>query len=146
MGRRPVAIRRYLVDLRSILLGFAIFNFTIAWARDAQIHFTCTGCPWFHPWSHFNEPTILLVAALFLRTNRWWSNTIALLLKAISLLTSFTCSSRSMIPSWLGDTVGKSFGWTYPYFVGSWDSQYLFALIVFSYSALSLKRITISKD
>lgn len=79
MKKRSNTTLPYLVDLRSILLGFAIFNFSAAWVMNSRIHFTCAACPWYHPWSYLNEPTILLVAALFLRANRWWTNTVALL-------------------------------------------------------------------
>ena len=140
MERRAGAIVRYLTDLRSILLSFAIFNFIITWMMDAEIHFTCAACPWFHPWSYLNEPTILLVSALFLRANRWWGNTIAL------LLSGYLISYFVHILLILDDPLtALSYDWKiirryYPYLVGSWDSQYLFALIVFCYSALSLTK------
>jgi len=145
MERRSSAILRYLVDLRSILLAFAIFNFTIAWMMDAEIHFTCAACPWYHPWSYLNEPTILLVSALFLRANRWWGNTIAL------LLSGYLIGYFVHLLLMLDDPVtALSYDWKvirryYPFLVGSWDSQYLFALIVFCYSALSLKKDLLSR-
>lgn len=140
MERRASAILRYLVDLRSILLAFAVFNFIITWLMDAAIHFACVVCPWYHPWSYLNEPTILLVSSLFLRANRWWGNTIALLLSGYLI-----CYFLHILLMIDDPVTALSYDWKviqmdYPYLVGSWDSQYLFALIVFCYSALSLKR------
>lgn len=145
MERRASAILRYLVDLRSILLAFAIFNFTITWVMDAEIHFTCAARPWYHPWSYLNEPTILLVSSLFLRANRWWGNTIALLLSGY--LISYFVHILLMIDDPL---TALSYDWKviqmdYPYLVGSGDSQYLFALIVFCHSTLSLKKNFLSR-
>jgi hypothetical protein len=143
--RRASAILGYLGNLRSILLAFAIFNFIITWMMDAEIHFTCAACPWFHPWSYLNEPTILLVSALFLSTNRWWGNTIALFLSGylighfVHILLIIDDPVMALRYDW------KVIRMDYPYLVGSWDSQYLFALIVFCYSALSLKRNFLSR-
>ena len=128
MERRAGAIVRYLTDLRSILLSFAIFNFIITWMMDAEIHFTCAACPWFHPWSYLNEPTILLVSSLFLCANRWWGNTLALLLSGCFI--SYFVHLLLIHPA------------NYPYLVGS---QHFFALIVFGYSALSLKKNFLSR-
>lgn len=145
MERRSSAILRYLGELRSILLAFAIFNFTITWAMDAKIHWACMVCPWYHPWSYLNEPTFLLVSSLFLRANRWWGNTIAL------LLSGYLISYFVHLLLMLDDPVtALGYGWEsirmhYPYLVGSWDSQYLFALIVFCYSALLLKKNFLSQ-
>ena len=135
----------YLVDPKSILLGFAIFNFSTAWVMDSRIHFTCAACPWYHPWSYLNEPTILLVAALFLRANRWWTNTVALLFSSylIGYFVRLLLSLDDPIMALSYDL--KLIRMYYPYIVGSWDSQYLFALIVFCYSALSLKRNFLSR-
>ena len=140
MERRASAILRYLVDLRSILLAFAIFNFTIVWMMDAEIHFTCAACPWYHPWSYLNEPTILLVSSLFLRANRWWGNTIALLLSGYLL-----CYFVHILLMIDDPLTALGYDWKiirlyYPYLVGSGDSKYLFALIFFCYSALSLQK------
>jgi len=61
-----------LLDPRSIILGFALFNFILVWLWARQERgFACVVCPWYHQWSYLNEPTILLVAALFLRMKRW---------------------------------------------------------------------------
>src|ERR1051325_8314020 len=80
MERRASAILRYLADLRSILLALAIFYFIIIWKMAAEIQFLCIVRPWYYRWSFLIEPTILLVSSLFLCANRWWGNTLALLL------------------------------------------------------------------
>ena len=132
------AIPDYLLDIRSILVGFAIFNFTTVWIMDAEIHFTCAACPWYHPWSYLNEPTILLAACLFLRVNRWWGNTVALLLTLyligyfVHLFLLFADPVSVFILSL------KRLPMFYPYIVTSWESQYLLALILFCYAVISL--------
>src|SRR5882724_1066076 len=88
MDRRIKATVLYLIDARSIILAFALFNFILVWTWDREITFACVVCPWYHPWSYTNEPTILLVAALSLRANRWWGNAIAFVLPGY-LISSF---------------------------------------------------------
>jgi hypothetical protein len=130
MNRRLKAILFYLVDVRSIILAFAVFNFILVWRWDAQITFACVVCPWYHPWSYLNEPTILLVAALFLRFNQWWGNTTAFVLAGYLIGSFIYLLWRIEDP-----VAGLRGDWRlirmhYPYIVGSWDSQYLFALII----------------
>jgi hypothetical protein len=139
MERR--AILRYLVDLRSILLAFAIFNFTITWVMVAKLHFTCGMPPRYHPGGYLIGPTILLVSSLFLSANRWWGNTIALFVSG--------CFIGYFVHVLLIDDqiIALRYDWTlfwidHPYLVGS---QYLIALTVFCYSALSLKRNFLSR-
>jgi hypothetical protein len=136
MERRANAILRYLVDLRSILLAFCIFDVIVVWIMSSEISLTCTVRPWYWPWSYLIGPTILLVSSLFLSMNRWWGNTVALLASGcfigyfvhLLLLDHLLATQRyDWILFWID----------HPYLVGS---QYLFALIVSCYSALSLKR------
>ena len=140
MNQRLKAILFYLVDIRSIILVFAAFNFILVWRWDKSITFACVVCPWFHPWSYANEPTILLIAAVFLRVNRWWGNTTAI------ILTGYLTGSFVYLLSRVEDPVAGLRGdWRlirtdYPYIVGSWDSQYVFALIVFCCSIFYLAR------
>src|SRR5436309_3083284 len=113
MNKRLKIILLYLVDIRSIILAFAVFNFILIWMWDRNIGgIGCVVCPWFHPWTYSNEPTVLLVAAVFLRVNRWWGNTISFALAAISLAHSFISCCRWKI-LWLACVViGDSFAWT----------------------------------
>ena len=135
MDRRASAIRRYL-DLRSIILAFAIFDFMVIWMMASKIQFLCTVPPWYHPWGYLVGPTILLVSSLFLCANRWWGNTVA-------LLVSGSFMGYFVYILWFGDPASplrsslNLTGIYYPYLVGF---QYLFALIVFCYAALSLKK------
>lgn len=107
---------------------------------DAEIHWTCVACPWYHPWNYLNEPTLLLTATLFLSANRWWGNTLALLVSGYLLgyfahmLLMLDDPVTALRYEW--ELIGRYS----PYLIGSWDSQYLFALVVFCYSALSLKK------
>ena len=97
-------------------------------------------CPWYHPWTYLNEPSILLVAALFLRVNRWWGNTTALVLASyligyfIYLLTLVDDPTAALRGDW------RVIRMDYPYIVGSWDSQYLFALLILCCSIFYLTR------
>jgi hypothetical protein len=146
MNRRLKAILFYLVDVRSIILAFAVFNFILVWRWDAQITFACVVCPWYHPWSYTNEPTILLVAALSLRANRWWGNAIAF------VLAGYLIGSFVYLLSRIEDPVAGLRGdWRlirkfYPYIVGSWDSQYLFALIILCCSIFYLARAILRRN
>ena len=140
MNPRLKSILLTVIDLRSFLVAFAIFNFVLVW-RDAQ---HCMGGalvpPWYCPWSYANEPTILLAAAVVLRTNRWWANIAALILSGY-LIGYFIHLLSIIADPWNGlRTDWKLMGVEYPYIVGSWDSQYIFALIVFCCSGFFVTR------
>ena len=146
MNRTVKAIVRYLSDPRSIVLAFAIFNFVLVWTWDRQITSACVVCPWYHPWSYANEPSILLVAALFLRVNRWWGNTTAVVLAGYLIGSFIYLLSRVENP-----VAGLRGDWRlirmeYPYVVGSWDSQYLFALVVLCCSIFYLTRSILRRN
>jgi len=125
-------ILRYLVDLRSILLGFAIFNLTTAWTMDLEIRM-CTVGPYPTRLAYLIEPTILLISSLFVRTNRRWGNAVALLISG-SLL---SCYVRFLLIN--NDPARALINWTYSD-VLHLSRQFLFALIVFCYSALSIMK------
>jgi hypothetical protein len=146
MNRNLKAILFYLVDVRSIILAFAVFNFILVWRWDAQITFACVVCPWYHPWSYLNEPTILLVAGLFLRLNQSWGNTTALVLVGY-LIGSFIYllwRIEDPVAGLRGDW--RLISMDYPYIVGSWDSQYLFALIILFCSIFYLSRTILRRN
>src|SRR5436309_10755973 len=141
MNKRLKIILLYLVDIRSIILVIAVFNFILIWMWDRNIGGTaCVVCPWFHPWTYSNEPTVLLVAAVFLRVNRWWGNTISFALAGY-LVGSFLYLLLQMedpVAGLRGDW--RLIRMAYPYIVGSWDSQYLVALIILCCSVSYLTR------
>ena len=146
MDRRPKATVLYLIDARSIILAFALFNFILVWTWDRKITFACVVCPWYHPWTYLNEPSILLVAALLLRVNRWWGNTTALVLAGYLMGSFLYLLSRMEDPP-----AGLRGDWRlirmhYPYIVGSWDSQYLFALIILCCSIFYLTRSILRRN
>src|ERR1700738_139685 len=147
MDQRLKVILFQLVDLRSIILAFALFNFILVWTWAGYITFACVVCPWYHPWSYLNEPTILLLAALFLRVNRWWGSTAAFILSG-NLIGSFVYL-LSRIP--YDPVIALRGDWRliqkyYPHIVGSWDSQYLFALIVLCCSMFYLARAILRRN
>ncbi|HKU73086.1 MAG TPA: hypothetical protein VJR02_04165 [Pyrinomonadaceae bacterium] len=138
--QQPGLVRRYLVDVRSVLLGWAIFNFITAYMMYSKVSFLCGMCLGYSALDYLREPVILLVAAIFLRTNRWWGNTIALLASgciigyfAYVLLISNNPALALMVDCRL----------TRPGYVNilsALTSYYPFAVIVFSFSAVSLRR------
>lgn len=137
MERRASAILRYSLDLRSILLGFAIFNLTIAWLMGREIRM-CTLGPYPTRLAYLIEPTILLISSLFLSMNRRWANAVALLISGC-LLVAYV---RFLLIN--NDPVTALEYWTHSE-VLHLSRQILFALIVFSYSALSLKKNFLSR-
>jgi hypothetical protein len=145
MNQRLKVILFYLIDARSIFLAFAMFNFILVRTWDGYITFACVWCPWYHPWSYLNEPTVLLVAALFLRVNRWWGYVMASLLAAYLVgyfvyLVSITDAMTGLRGDW------RIIQRDYPYIVGSWDSQYLFALIILCCSIFYLARAILRRN
>jgi hypothetical protein len=137
MEGRSSAILRYLVDLRSILLGFAIFNLTTAWLMDREIRM-CTLGPYPTRLAYLIEPTILLISSLFLSMNRRWGNAVALLISGC-LLVGYV---RLLLIN--NDPVTALEYWTHSE-VLHLSRQILFALIVFSYSALQIKKTLLSR-
>ena len=137
MERRASIIRRYLVDLRSILSGFAILNLTTAWLMDREIRM-CTLGPYPTRLAYLIEPTILLISSLFLSMNRRWGNAVALLISGCLLV----AYARFLLIN--NDPVTALEYWTHSE-VLHLSRQILFALIVFSYSALSLKKNFLSR-
>ena len=132
---------RYLVDVRSILLGWAIFTFTAAYMMYSQVSsFTCGLCLGYDASDYLREPAILLVAAIFLRTNRWWGNTIALLSSGfiIGYFAYVLLISDNPALALIGSCRFTRPG--YLNILDSLENYYPFALIVFSFSAISLHR------
>jgi hypothetical protein len=132
MERRASIILRYLVDLRSILLGFAIFNLTTAWLMDREIRM-CTLGPYPTRLAYLIEPTILLISSLFLSINRRWGNGVAILISGC-LLVAYV---RFLLIN--NDPVTALEYWTHSE-VLHLSRQILFALIVFSYSHFHSRR------
>lgn len=137
MERRTSAILRYLVDLRSILLAFAIFNLTTAWLMDREIRM-CTLGPYHTRLAYLIEPAILLISSLFVSMNRRSGNAVALLISGCLLVTYV----RFLLIS--NDPVTALESWTHSE-VLHLSKQILVALIVFSYSALSFKKNFLSR-
>jgi hypothetical protein len=141
MNQRLKSFFFHLIDPRSIILAFALVNFMLVWTWDRSTGgIACVVCPWYHPWSYLNEPTILLVAALLLRANRWWGHTFALVLAGYLIGSFIYLLSRIEDP-----VAGLRGDWRlirmqYPYIVGSWDSQYLLAVIILCCSTFYLAR------
>ena len=93
----------------------------------------CTLGPYPTRLAYLIEPTILLISSLFLSMNRRWGNAVALLISGCLLV----AYARFLLIN--NDPVTVLEYWTHSE-VLHLSRQILFALIVFSYSALSLKK------
>ena len=146
MPQRVKSILRFVFDPRSLVFAFALFNFILIWTEARNLGnsgIACVVCPWYHPWSWFNEPTLLLVAALFVRLNRTWCYIVALILSGYLVSYSvrlFLQTEGTLSQEW---AYLRKF---YPYIVGSWHSQYLFALVTFCCSGFYLARGTLRRE
>ncbi len=139
MNSRRKTVLSFVADPRSLILAFAVFNFVHIWLLARNTSGGGVVSPWYFPWSDINEPTLLLAAAIFLRVNRSWT-----------LCASFALSGYLLgYFGWLfvrypaGIRVALHYEWAslkYQPFIDSWDCQYLFALIVFSFTILYLAR------
>jgi len=85
MNRRLRPVILFVVDRRSLILAFAVFNFVHVWRLASNS--CCCGVvnPWFCSWSYTNEPTLLIIAAVSLRLNRVWANGVSCVLSGYLL-------------------------------------------------------------
>ena len=137
MNRRLRTVLFFVVDPRSLILAFAVLNFVHV-GRLAS-NSCCCGVvnPWFCSWSYTNEPTLLLIAAVSLRMNRIWADGISCILSGyllgyfVWLFVSYPAGLRVAFHyEWLSLKRQP--------FIESWDSQYLFAFIILSFSVFHL--------
>jgi|SRR6185295_12816206 len=130
----------HLLALKTIILGFALFNFILIWIEARRLAtggIACLVCPWYDPWSYTNEPSILLLAAAFLWMSRRWSYLVAL------GLSGYLCAYA--IRLFLISGASLKAEWAYlqefePYLIGSWDSQFILAFVISCFSAFYLAR------
>jgi hypothetical protein len=101
--------------------------------------------PWYFPWEYFNEPTLLLAAAVFLRIGRTWANCVSCILSGyligyfVWLFAIYPGGIRlALYYEWLSLEQGA--------FIDSWDFQYLFALIILCGSIFYLMRATLHRN
>jgi len=145
MNQRTKTLVLWLVDPRSIILAFALFNFIFIWlkARDiAASGIACVVCPWYYPWDYFNEPSLLVIATIFLRFNRMLAYLVALLLSGYVVgyaVRLFLASSVTLLQEW------RFLRKYEPYSLGSWDSQIIFGAIVFLCSFFYLTRAILGR-
>jgi hypothetical protein len=96
--------------------------------------------PWYHPWSYFNEPSRLLLAASLLLVDRIWSYLGAIVISGYIVI-RFVYFFAVCKGTWL---------WTFqskydPHFIGSYESQILMGLIVLSVGLYHLSRIVLRR-
>src|SRR5262249_9194841 len=129
MSKESKSIVRFLFDIRSIVVSLAIFNFILVWYECSRASGGGVVSPWYFPWSYFNEPTLILVAAISLRINRSWSDWTSCVVSGylvgycIWLFATYSGGFKMAIHYQIAS-------WKYQPFTGSWDSQYLFAAVI----------------
>ena len=140
MNQRLKSVLLFVFDLRSVIVAFAVFNFALVWREAQQCMDSAVVPAGYCPWRYNYEPIILLAAALLLRTDRWWGNVVALILGGyligyfLYLLSIIDDPWERLRATWETSRVD------YPYLVGSWDSQYVFALLILCCSGFFLAR------
>ena len=128
------------LQVRVVIFGLAVSNFALVWTLDQRMGgIAALVDPWYHPWSYFNEPSRLLVAASLLAIGRAWSD-----LAAVTLSAYMVIRFIYLFAMWNG-----SWQWSFlskyePYFVGSYESQYLLALVILCVGVFYLMVGTIS--
>jgi hypothetical protein len=126
-------------QLRFITFGLAVFNFVLVWTLDAQMRgIAAMVDPWYHPWSYFNEPTRLLLAASLLLVDRIWGY-----LGAIGISGYLFIRFVYLFAVWKGQWV-----WTFqsrydPHFIGTYESQILLGFIVLCVGLHGLSRVVL---
>lgn len=114
------------LQVRAVIFGLAVSNFALVWTLDQRMGgIAALVDPWYHPWSYFNEPSRLLVAASLLVMGRAWSN-----LAAVTLSAYMVMRFIYLFAMW-----NRSWQWSFlskydPHFVSSYESQYLLALVI----------------
>jgi hypothetical protein len=136
---RVKALLLGLFDLRSIILGISLFNFTVIWMQSAHCDdgLDCFICPWFCPWSFTNPPTLLLLAACGLRINRWWGSLIAIALTLLTLLGGFPVNLYVLANADLHSTWEVIAEYKFNLFL-SWEGQYVFSCIILTCAEVSI--------
>jgi hypothetical protein len=125
-------------QVKVIVFGLALFNFELIWTLVQSMgNIAALVDPWFRPWSYWNEPSRLLLAAFLLLVGRSWSY-----LAAIGLTGYMVLRFAYLFAIWDGPWVLE---WTYLgthqlYFVGSYESQILLATIILSVGLYYLGR------
>src|SRR5258705_8024715 len=115
-------------QIKAMVSGFAVFNFALVWMLDQSMRgIAALVDPWYHPWTYFNEPTRLLVAASLLLIGRDWSY-----LAAIGLCGYMVVRFGYLFAIWDGTWLEE---WAFlrkcdPYFVDSYESQIVIGFII----------------
>ena len=138
MFQSAKAIVRDYLQIRSMVFGVAVFNFALVWTLDKQMGgIGALVDPWYHPWSYLNEPSRLLVAALFLLPGRAWGY-----LASVGITGYLIIRFAYLFATWNGPWLQE---WVFlrkyePYLVGSYESQFLIGLIVLCSAIFCLTR------
>jgi len=116
----------YWFQPKALVFGLAVFNFVLIWSLVQRMGgIAAVVDPWYRPWSYYNEPTRLLVAASLLLVNRAWSY-----LTAIGIGGYIVVRFLYFFAIWEG-----TWHWTYlskyePHLVAAYENQVLLGLIV----------------
>src|ERR1700752_270590 len=130
MTKGTKSTRQFLFDTRSIIFSVAVFNFILVWYECSRASGGGVVAPWYFPWSYFNEPTLLLIAAICLRIDRAWAD------YGSSIISGYLLGYCIWLFAtyWGGVKMALYYefaSFKYQPFIGSWDSQYLLAAVIF---------------
>ena len=129
---RQKALRWF--EPKLVVFGMTVANFVLLWYTALRMGgVACVVCPWFYPWTYFNEPTLLLIAGVSILFSRFWSYLIGLGLSSYllgDLVYRFAAYDLSV--------VGLARFSPYEEIVYAWQIQYLLAFVVFVEAALYL--------
>lgn len=125
-----------------ILFGTTVFNVVLIWWTANSMPGACAACPWFYPWTYFNEPTFLFIAGLMLSVGRRWSDGIAYSLSGYLVV-------DLLYRNWIYDLslIGQAQQMFSPYeeFVYAWQSQYILAFVIFIVAGSCLAHAIVSQ-
>lgn len=117
------------LDPKLVVFGTTLANFFLLWYTAHRMRgIACVVCPWFYPWTYFNEPTLLLIAAVSILFNRVWSYLVGVGLSGYligDLVYRFVAYDLSV-----AENLKLLFS-PYQEIVYAWQIQYLLAFVVF---------------
>ncbi|MDQ4120758.1 MAG: hypothetical protein M3209_04855 [Acidobacteriota bacterium] len=127
-----------LFEPKSTILNLALLNFVYFWiqARDMGGK-TCLVCPWYYPWTYTNEPTFLLLAVVFIRFGKFWTYASALALSSY-VIANYIYVVSSINMTWF--EILQYFQNNAAEVLVLWDTQHLFAAIIFGFALFYLVR------
>lgn len=125
-----------LFEPRSIILFLALLNFVHIWNQAQSMSgIACFVCPWYIPWTFTNEPTLLLLAAIFLRFGKPFASALA------CILSGYVIANYVYLFSTVNITLLEHLQYLQKNareILVLWDTQHLFATLIFGFTLFYL--------